>query len=456
MASHSNFSEMLSPSPLQPVSWTTLTKPDTRVILTTAWTTGSWSDNHTRESQNAQDHLRKLSDAVAFDLLPTFVFIAFLVLLGIPGNLVVFLVYLKRFKPSSTRVYVLVMCGADLVINALGLPTCVLFLRHLYDFPNPELCRLIFVCARFPGSVSAWLLSFVAVDRHQRICSPFRKPQSEATARHLALLSIFLGSALTFPFISLYGTTSVSVEGLSIPGSRCGIQDVYLKSTYRTLESIVFAICAIISLGIIVAAYVLIGCKLYGHAHQRKFSDAHQKREKGGTPRHETDCQASVELETDNAIDVQTPDSLNYSSDACESDTESESGPHVGASRGSKRNGHVTLDAMQRSIVLKSVKSEGNGLSRTRMAASPLNARRAIPDDTRGSKGQHGTLSQPGKLTNAHVSFSLKTRLFQTESSSSRLTFSSTTSWRCSRTTLMLFVVTVVYLFSVLPYTVLS
>ena len=63
---------------------------------------------------------------------PTLAYLVLLMVFGLVGNTLVFMVYYKKFKPSSTRTYILVLSVCDLANNCMAVPFDIFKTRFRY------------------------------------------------------------------------------------------------------------------------------------------------------------------------------------------------------------------------------------------------------------------------------------------------------------------------------------
>ncbi|PVD33455.1 hypothetical protein C0Q70_04711 [Pomacea canaliculata] len=171
-----------------------------------------------------EEYLTRLSMEKMMELSPSVAFLSVLIILGVPGNTLIFFIYWRYFKASSTRVFVLSMAVVDLLTSALSCSSLIIEVRFLYTFIHPSACQALFIIERLPVVTSGWLLVAVALDRRHRICQPLKRHMSPRQALYLVLVSLALASAATFPFVPLHSIVKVKtgkdhVFGLTVEES---------------------------------------------------------------------------------------------------------------------------------------------------------------------------------------------------------------------------------------------
>lgn len=197
-----------------------------------------------------------LNDQMAISLMPTLIYIGFLLVTGVVGNTVVFIVYYKRFKPSAIRSYILAMSVFDLSANILSLPGEIIDMRFYYTFDIPWLCKIFRFINSFLTLVSAFLLVSVALDRHKKICHPLKKQRSEHQINISIAICTALSFVLTIPFIVLNGNHTFEVTGLSnVTGVTCSIDDVYKNTLFPLIYNGYMGITFIACLTTMIVCY---------------------------------------------------------------------------------------------------------------------------------------------------------------------------------------------------------
>lgn len=225
---------------------------------TTAWTTAA-------DDLALHVDFDALNESMTLALLPTITYISVLMLVGLVGNTVVFLVYYRRFKPSATRSYVMAMSVFDLLANCLSLPSEVLDIRFSFTFDVPWLCKTVRFGNSFLTIVSAFILVAVARDRFRKICHPLDKQRSMLRIKVYILLCCGGSLALTVPFAVLNGSHTVPTGIGNVTGVTCSVDDVYVDTLFPMIYNLVMAIVFIGCVVVMAVSYTRIARELLRH-----------------------------------------------------------------------------------------------------------------------------------------------------------------------------------------------
>ena len=141
---------------------------------------------------------------------PAIAFTAILMTIGIPGNLLVCIVYRKWSNSTSTRVFLLSLAVLDLINCLVTSPTEIALMAHSLQFDFGEICKLSRFSTYFCNGSSALIMVAIAVDRYRRICTPSRLEMSANKARIIVVLLCVVSVIFSSPAIVLYGTQTFS------------------------------------------------------------------------------------------------------------------------------------------------------------------------------------------------------------------------------------------------------
>ncbi|XP_025102102.1 muscarinic acetylcholine receptor M2-like [Pomacea canaliculata] len=190
-------------------------------------------------------------------LWPTMVFIGVLIAVGVPGNLLVFCVYLKRFRPSAARVFILAMAVCDFLTNVISLPLMIFHLKYFFNSVDNPTCKFMHVSWRFTTVMSTGLLVCVAIDRHRRICFPFKQQITHRQAILILPFVVTITVMLLSPFVVFFG--KMHWDNSSVI---CFIEDQYVESPWvgRTTMFLIAYVALLVI--ILMICYTHIVCRV--------------------------------------------------------------------------------------------------------------------------------------------------------------------------------------------------
>ncbi|PVD22229.1 hypothetical protein C0Q70_18035 [Pomacea canaliculata] len=232
-----------------------------------------------------EEYVQAVFDKMALNLLPTVLVLVVIIVGGLLGNSLVFVVYLRQFRPSSTRVFVLAMSAYDLLTNVVTLPMMVVIVHRAFVNYDRWFCSTALACISFFSVCTGWILCFVALDRQRRVCQPQKQQFSPRQAWLFVLLATGLSALVTFPFFHLKGVQRVRAPDADVTVSTCAVEDAYLGTPFYTVYKLSVALTFVAAVAMLVVCYVLIGRHVWLHTRKQRAL-----RKKGG-----------VRMETENS-----------------------------------------------------------------------------------------------------------------------------------------------------------
>ncbi|XP_064610462.1 D(3) dopamine receptor-like [Liolophura sinensis] len=197
--------------------------------------------------------LRQLNDDKARLYIPVVLYILILLVTGVIGNSLVLYVYLKRFKRTSSNYFILSMAMFDMVVCCIGMPTEIYDLRYPYMFYNNAACKILRYTESVPIIGSALILVAVAFDRYFKICRPLRNTPLRYIKKICIAIAIF-AVLTTIPTIFVFGLKDVETNYTDVVGKDCS---TLKKNGKSTLLSFVWY-------GYLSVVFVLCTCTMIG------------------------------------------------------------------------------------------------------------------------------------------------------------------------------------------------
>ncbi|XP_048729625.1 uncharacterized protein LOC125646984 [Ostrea edulis] len=170
----------------------------------------SLSSNVTMEILDDPNLLQIINDdAVRQHLIPSVVLTVSMILLGIPGNILIIAVYMKRWKKSTSRIFILALAFNDLFNCLFTMPLELYYIFNVYQTDDSYLCKVSRCLTFWTNDGSSLILMGIAFDRLQRICKPFKVQMSISKAKRIVGVSMVASLLVAWPSLFIYGTANV-------------------------------------------------------------------------------------------------------------------------------------------------------------------------------------------------------------------------------------------------------
>ncbi|XP_067667318.1 D(1A) dopamine receptor-like [Haliotis asinina] len=191
---------------------------------------------------------------------PTFVYLSCLLLVGIPGNIIVCVIYLLKLPPSTPRRFIVALALFDLLNCLVGIPFEIADLITDYFLDIPTLCRLVRMSNTFSSSGSVLILLIISIDRYRKICRPFRRQILVNDSKKCIYVITGCAVLISMPAVVVYGHHSRYIHGLQTYD--CSFDDSFSEYMLPTFYQICLALVCVITIIILILLYTLIVLKI--------------------------------------------------------------------------------------------------------------------------------------------------------------------------------------------------
>ncbi|XP_062572324.1 cholecystokinin receptor type A-like [Saccostrea cucullata] len=149
--------------------------------------------------------------AVRKHLIPSLILTVLMIIIGIPGNILIIAVYMKRWRKSTSRIFILALAFNDLFNCLFTMPVELYYIINILQTDDSNLCKTSRFLTFWTNDGSSLILMGIAFDRLQRICKPFEIQLSRSTAKKIVAVSMLASLAVAWPSLLIYGTANVPI-----------------------------------------------------------------------------------------------------------------------------------------------------------------------------------------------------------------------------------------------------
>ncbi|XP_062576403.1 cholecystokinin receptor type A-like [Saccostrea cucullata] len=149
--------------------------------------------------------------AVRKHLIPSLILTVLMIIIGIPGNILIIAVYMKRWRKSTSRIFILALAFNDLFNCLFTMPVELYYIINILQTDDSNLCKTSRFLTFWTNDGSSLILMGIAFDRLQRICKPFKIQLSRSTAKKIVAVSMLASLAVAWPSLLIYGTANVPI-----------------------------------------------------------------------------------------------------------------------------------------------------------------------------------------------------------------------------------------------------
>lgn len=287
--------------------------------------------NSTDTHNDTDDILQRLSDERAFQLLPVFVFFGLVFVLGLVGNSLTVYIYWAKFKATWSRTAIVALGIFDLVSCLVAVPGEMVDLRYSFNYHSDVMCRLSRACATFPSIASGLMLTTVAFDRYRLICTPLKSSSSRRSAKKHVLAVCILSFLVTWPAAIIYGTITIETGYQGVTGTECSTSDLVRHTKFPLVYNLVLAAIFTASFVAMIVFYALIGRQIYRQGEFRKTLMHVRDRKRKNT---QSELEASFASDPDAGRDLSHGDSSEHHNNNSSADNKPKLTTEAGSGQG--------------------------------------------------------------------------------------------------------------------------
>lgn len=165
------------------------------------------------------------------NFIPAFIYILILFVIGVPGNALVCYVYHFKVgnKQLSSNIFILALSWFDLINCTFTLPFELTMIYNIVNFDHPILCKLSRFIVFFCNNSTSVILLAIAADRLRVFLSgPINRRVSTRTARVIIVVALVIAAVASWPMIVFYGTHTIQLNP-GIVGKTCSISNYYVQ-----------------------------------------------------------------------------------------------------------------------------------------------------------------------------------------------------------------------------------
>ncbi|KAK3609602.1 hypothetical protein CHS0354_038602 [Potamilus streckersoni] len=212
----------------------------------------------------ANETLEELNLRYAKALVPVTIFLGFLAVTGVIGNILVLFVFSrsKEYRKDKFRIFVIIHGVIDLVECVSLIPAEIFKHQQYFAFENTAACKAKCFFNVFASGAASFMLILINIDRFRRICQPFKNQVGYGLAIKLSSGMCFISILLALPSVALCGIQEnlmMNIQGGLTKVYVCSYEEIYKNNGWREAYKIVLLTLTFIMLVLCTIVYILIG-----------------------------------------------------------------------------------------------------------------------------------------------------------------------------------------------------
>lgn len=199
--------------------------------------------------------------------LPAIIYTSLLMFIGLPGNVIVLYVYYYKWRKSTSRVFILFLTLLDLVNCLTTLPLEIYIMLYSITLDSPWLCKVTRFSTYVMNGASAAILVAIAVDRFRRICRPHGSQFTACKSTYICIGCVLLAVMISWPTLLIYGTRIIPIG--KIQGKSCLLENKFDTSIWPHVFFFTQMIATLIIFIILSVLYYFVGAQVYRHRQKK-------------------------------------------------------------------------------------------------------------------------------------------------------------------------------------------
>lgn len=187
-----------------------------------------------------------------------------MLLIGGPGNSLVFYIYFAKWRKTTARIFILALAGFDMMNCFFTMPMELTVLANIIMFDIGPVCKVFRYITFMMNNGSSVILAGISIDRYIRICMPLRVQLQPSHAKRIVILALVLSVLFAWPALLMYGiqTLQFPVPGkphICIIGKTCLYEEEYMNTDYPLIFTMVLLIGTLLIDICMIVLYSMIG-----------------------------------------------------------------------------------------------------------------------------------------------------------------------------------------------------
>ncbi|ESP03372.1 hypothetical protein LOTGIDRAFT_237684 [Lottia gigantea] len=273
------------------------------------------------------NYVQLLNEKMVWVMIVPIIYVAVMMVIGLIGNILVVYVYGFRWQRTPIKCFITTLAVFDLINCTITMPTEIAILVNFFSFDAHIFCKISRFSTFWMNNSSVVLLFAIAIDRFIKICMPNKKSFDYHKAKVTCTVSTIIGIVVSWPALVVYGNKTFPLPpNGQFMATQCSVADGLEKTTFP-IGFYVYLWVAFLAIALVmIILYALIGAKIWmqkSKGDKRKNSLKASLRSTGSNSQA-NDKEISV-ISVKKLADVEKTNSMELSDDAFDDNATSSS-----------------------------------------------------------------------------------------------------------------------------------
>ena len=174
------------------------------------------------------------------------IYLSLIIALGVPGNLLVLLVYWKNRVVNSTDCFIIFITFYDLISASINVPVYLTFTTGTWKLYGSDIiCKVHMFLSQSVVLSSTFLICGIAVERYWKVCQPSRTKLTQKKSRNICFVICLIAFVISIPtFVFFYNKND-----------HCMVANKGMPTTPLVLYYSALLLIFVIAIGILLFSY---------------------------------------------------------------------------------------------------------------------------------------------------------------------------------------------------------
>ncbi|XP_053406415.1 muscarinic acetylcholine receptor M3-like [Mercenaria mercenaria] len=231
------------------------------------------------EQEHVPDHSKddlaqQLNDEMTRAVLPVTFFVGIEVFAAFFGNLLVIYVFLIRYHVCNFRYFVLCLAFTDITSSLTTMPGEMVTQLYWHVYPVPEVCKIKSFFNVFTVSAEALCLLTIDVDRYMKVCRPLGWQMKPKHAKYVCGIIYVIAFILAVPVYFFWGTHANEkiYKNTTVTVTICEKDEEWLKTNHPLQYSVTVVVIISLCLVLMFVLYVFVARRLLMNKRFRTYT----------------------------------------------------------------------------------------------------------------------------------------------------------------------------------------
>ncbi|KAK6976374.1 dopamine receptor [Biomphalaria glabrata] len=172
-------------------------------------------------------------------LIPVILLFAIFLVIGVIGNSLVVYVFGFKMKSGTQNILIVILALFDVLTSLLSIPHEITVSVFIVMYPSAISCKIFRFINTFCSAGSMFTLLLIAVDRYRKICLPLRPQMYTRHVKRSMIPILIFAVLISLPAFAVHGQRTIDTDIPGLYGKDCSTPDEIGKTIIPLIYNLV-------------------------------------------------------------------------------------------------------------------------------------------------------------------------------------------------------------------------